>query len=442
MDIKEYNDPSQFLNDCLVLGVGGTAAPLVISINSLKPRHVIYVASIGSRKTIREAVEPLLTHRPLDYDIVTLTDEQSLVDCVRDVLRELPRLLAMWGIIDKGILCDFTGGTKVMSAALVLALTHFGVQYAYVGGTNRSKNGLGAVESGKEKLLRLENPWDMLAVPELAHAADLFNACQFQALQDIATETARRMNIRRPFFEMLSTVADGYNLWDGFQYKQAYDRLRRAESLLRNLGALADCPPLQRFLSGLCDNIGFLDRVQRDVQPYLKSSGSPRDILNDTDAGQNFLLDLIANAQRRANSGRYDDAVARLYSAFEKIAKNKLATTHGIDNSNIDISLLSEPVQESLATCCDTDGRIRIGLERSYRLLASLNDPLGLAYQHRSKELTQLLQRRNQSLLAHGFRPVDAADFQKMMEIALSFLGIESNQLPAFPRMDWKGLIL
>ncbi|QLA19342.1 TIGR02710 family CRISPR-associated CARF protein [Desulfolutivibrio sulfoxidireducens] len=442
MDQQDLNNTATSVNECLVLGVGGSPAPIIVSINTLRPRRIVYVASIVSRKTIREDVEPNIAYPLQDHEIITLSNEQSLVDCVRDILRELPGILSMWGIADRAVLCDFTGGTKVMSAALVLALTHFGVRYTYVGGTSRTKNGLGVVENGKEKLLHLENPWDMLAVPELAHAADLFNACQFQALRDIAVETSRRMNVRRPFFEMLATVAEAYNLWDGFQYRQAHDRLRRAECLLRSLGALADCPSLQAFLAGLCDNIVFLERVQRDVQPYLAASGSSRGIPRDAEAGQAFLLDLLANATRRADSGRHDDAVARLYSAMEKIAKTRLAAAHGIDNSNVDAALVPESQREDIASCRDADGRIRIGLERSYRLLGALGDPLGEAYLQRSKELSQLLQRRNQSLLAHGFRPVDATDFQKMMDIALSFLGIESGQLPAFPRMDWKGLVL
>jgi CRISPR-associated protein (TIGR02710 family) len=317
MDQQDLNMAATAVTECLVVGVGGSPAPVIVSINTLRPRRIVYVASVTSRQTIRKDVEPNIGYALQDHETITLSDEQSLVSCVRDVLRELPGILAMWGISDKTVLCDFTGGTKVMSAALVLAMTHFGVRYTYVGGTSRTKNGLGVVENGKERLLRLENPWDMLAVPELAHAADLFNVCQFQAMRDIAEETARRMDIRKPFFEMLATVAEGYNLWDGFQYRQAHDRLRRAQNLLRNLGALADCAPLRSFLAGLSGNIAFLDRVQCDVQPYVAASGSARGIPRDTDAGQAFLLDLVANAKRRAASGRYDDAVARLYSAME-----------------------------------------------------------------------------------------------------------------------------
>jgi hypothetical protein len=43
----------------------------------------------------------------------------------------------------------------------------------------------------------------MLAVPELAHAADLFNVCQFQAMRDIAEETARAWTSASRFFRML-----------------------------------------------------------------------------------------------------------------------------------------------------------------------------------------------------------------------------------------------
>jgi len=90
---------------------------------------------------------------------------------------------------------------------------------------------------------------------------------------------------------------------------------------------------------------------------------------------------------------------------------------------------------------CD-DGKIRIGLERSYILLRSFNSDLGHKYCQKAKELSSVLQRRNQSLLAHGFRPVDVKDFQLMMEIALDFLGVQAEGLPVFPKMNWQDIVL
>ncbi len=180
--------------------------------------------------------------------------------------------------------------------------------------------------------------------------------------------------------------------------------------------------------------------MQCDVQPYVAASEAPG-ASPVTPMRSAFLLTLWPTQSAgppRPLRRRRGQVVQR----HGKNRQNRLAVAHGIDNSNVDTVLVPEAQREEIESCRDADGRIRIGLERSFRLLHALGDPLGAAYLERSKELSQVLQRRNQSLLAHGFRPVDAADFQKMLDIALSFLCIESGQLPAFPRMDWKGLVL
>ncbi|OQX91368.1 MAG: hypothetical protein B6D58_08485, partial [candidate division Zixibacteria bacterium 4484_95] len=50
------------------------------------------------------------------------------------------------------IVIDLTGGTKQMSAALALAATEQGLKVSYVGGEERTKDGLGTVVSGTEKI--------------------------------------------------------------------------------------------------------------------------------------------------------------------------------------------------------------------------------------------------------------------------------------------------
>ena len=150
---------------------------------------------------------------------------------------------------------------------------------------------------------------------------------------------------------------------------------------------------------------------------------------------------MLANAQRRADEGHYDDAVARLYSAIEKTAKIALWVRHGINNSRVDVERMPESIREELRPMADADGMARIGLQKSYALLASLGDALGTAYMERRQELERQLEARNTSLLAHGFEPIGAEKYQKLLGIALDFLHATAGDLPVFPQLDWKALL-
>jgi hypothetical protein len=78
-------------------------------------------------------------------------------------------------------------------------------------------------------------------------------------------------------------------------------------------------------------------------------------------------------------------------------------------------------------------------LGRSYELLAALGDPLGERYRERRADLDKILSARNLSLLAHGFDPVGERTYAGLLAVALEFLGITRDDLPAFPVMDWGG---
>lgn len=45
------------------------------------------------------------------------------------------------------------------------------------------------------------------------------------------------------------------------------------------------------------------------------------------------MVDLLANAKRRKDEGRIDDAVARLYRAIEVVAQVALKDRHGFKSS-------------------------------------------------------------------------------------------------------------
>jgi CRISPR-associated protein (TIGR02710 family) len=256
-------------------------------------------------------------------------------------------------------------------------------------------------------------------------------------MRRLAKETAGRLQ-RGEFFTFLDRVGEAYDHWDGFRYEVALPVLRRAEREIGTMACAASSEHVDDFHTTLMEHVGHVDAV---IKAYKLLAGHVAGNGKTLDP-KPFLADLLANAARRAESGRYDDAVARLYCAIEKIAKIRLQVGYGLNTSDIDLDLVPENERADLLECRSDEGKIRLPLARSYELLRRLGDPLGESYKQRSQQLDQVLYQRNNSFLAHGFTPMGEKHYQKLMDISLEFLGINEDELPKFPKMDWEGMVL
>jgi CRISPR-associated protein (TIGR02710 family) len=151
------------------------------------------------------------------------------------------------------------------------------------------------------------------------------------------------------------------------------------------------------------------------------------------------ILDLLANAQRRAELAcRYDDAVARLYSALESLARYRLEDEHGIANAEVPPEKVPEDVRAAYVDryLDEEEGTLVLGLDASYRLLAALDDDLGKRYVDRFHELRQVLDVRNHSRLAHGRNPVRPQVYERLRDLLFDFADIEESDLPTFPILE------
>lgn len=436
---------SNQIKQVLLVSVGGSSQPVIHSLNSQQPDYVIYFASRTSRAVIRQEIEPALRFSPEDHDIIVTPDEQNLVISVSALMNKLPQLLGDWGLDYDSVVGDYTGGTKTMSSALVLALSGKKCRYSYVGGTARDKEGLGVVIDGREQMLHLENPWDILAIEALRDIRLLFNRCRFRVVQELAERTADRVEINQSFFQALQYIAEGFYYWDTFQYKTAFASLRRGSGVLRPFVDGHPSEELKLFSLQVADGLKQLENIQKDAALF-KSNPSRKDL----DPGQNadghaIIIDLMANAVRRADiEFKYDDAVARLYSAIEKIAKTRLQIVHHLDNSDLDLGKLPKELsrQFEAENIVQSESKIQLPLHRSFSLLADLHDPTGLAYLDKEEDLRKILSIRNGSLLAHGFDPVSKETYSKLLFIALDFAKLSKEDLPQFPRLNWEGNLL
>lgn len=415
------------MSKTLILSVGGSLSPLIFSINHHKPENIIFFASQDTEKQIEEILRQIFQEgfQLKNHEKIITPSAEDLNQCLNSLLTKLPEILSRWNISSEELIVDYTGGTKSMSSALVLATVEKTSSFSYIGGEERNKNGLGVVIDGKERVLRVKNPWDELAIEERKKISILFNTGRYS----LAFETAEKARMKvsekdKPFFEILSTLIDSYRLWDSFQYREAINKMGKAVHDLKMCCArLNSSHPLSILLEHVIKNHEFLSSI---------------------DSEQNRILDLLANAKRRAeNEGRYDDAIVRIYRAIEKRAQLELKK-YRIDASNIKIELLPLSIREEIKGKYynERKGKIQTPLYGSCQILKAIEEEkgekgFGHKFFEKERDLNNnITESRNLSIIVHGENSLDKEKFERAWKTALEFLETEEDKLPKFPELN------
>lgn len=409
----------------LVCTVGGTPQAVVASLLHHRPRQVVFLVSEESKASVSAAILPEVVG-PLGLDgcnteMPQLADEQDFCLCVAEIREMATPPIERW--LAKGedfdVVVDITGGTKCMSAALALVARRWRCTFSYVGGKERTKNGVGIVVGGQERIVNTANPWNVLGLEAVEQAALLFDHGDMRAAHRVLDPLKR--NTDRGLARQIATLQQlflAYEQWDSFQHQDALSTLELLEKNGADLWHLF--PSRKQHL---------LDRL-KSHQEWLHSV-----LVHD----RSFLLrDLLANADRAAERGRYDDAVARLYRACEMLAQHRMAELGWLDSRmRIALDQLPPASQRSWQARAQK-GRLPLGVQDSYSLLQENGDDLarrfrelGLADQDRSP-----LVARNESILAHGSTPVGTATWTQLRKVLSQLAAVGDEQLPApFPQL-------
>jgi len=415
----------------LIISLGGTPEPVVKAITTHRPEVVCFFASQQSVGQIGPVLDRAWDEtngmwQPFQRHTVLTDDAEDLVHCYERALR-----CATWiegqGISPEQVVVDYTGGTKAMTAALTLATIGKGYRFSYVGGTERTKGGLGTVLDGTEIVRAGLDPWQLFAVEEERRFALAFNAYQFETALVVLETALRRETLpasKRRRFEALKTVTEGYLAWDRFDHKAAIRSLAQGERALKVVVELTGEAALAPFLAGMEQNLTFLQRLRQESREFHVVCRA-------------MVEDLLANAERRAQEGKCDDAVARLYRATEMVAQVRFRQKPlecGTDQ--VLPEKVPEPLREEFRQryLDPTTGKLRLPLYAAFRLLQALGVPEGEAFFEREEAFKGLLQARNMSLLAHGAVPVKAETYHRFKRLLMETFGLAD--LPAFPVLE------
>jgi len=383
------------------------AEALLFSIDRHRPNKVVFLCTAKSEKETMPFLAKGLGQ--LEYEVVCLPNENDVQYLYQAYLEQMKKY--------DQIVVDFTSGTKAMSAAVfAAAISLEAARISYITGPRDS----GGRVTRSTDVVAL-SPVEVIAERQLQRARELFALYDFHAAARLADSYRQALPEDSPLKAQAKTiwmVSAAYDLWDHFKWKQARQYLSKAANPREGLVGVDTAQ--------LAANADFLDAVVR------KSWGYER------------LIDLGNNARRRLEQNRFDDALARLYRAFEYLVQECLRNDYEIDTARLELERLdplsAQTRRKWRSKAKQTKGRLTIGLRDGIELLAEFGSPVGEAlirmYWRKqwgpqaelgpkdAGELQNWLNERNASFLAHGSVPAKKHTVQAMLEAYGSVLEV------------------
>lgn len=407
----------------MIISVGGTPAPIIKSIGEYGPEFISFLASQDTCDKVLEIKNGIrnIFHSGIDSKITLADDVNDLYHCFEKAEEAVGRVIS-GGYTKDEVIVDYTGGTKNMSVALALAAVTYGFLFSYVGGEERTKEGVGIVVNGQEKIYKSINPWDFLAIEERKKIALLFNSGQFKAVKTLIDGLSARSTKYKSLFRKLGFIVDGFYNWDMFKHKEAMERFKRGRALEELIEV--DDRGIKSFAVDVKKLLEFLWRL-------IEMSDNGKRACNE------LLLDLFANAERRFEEGKTDDAILRLYRLVEMAAQHILIERYAIDTSDVGPEQIPAPLRDEYIKTYKKDGKIKIPQNAAYRLLESLGDEAGIRFRKNENRFLDIQSSRNNSYLAHGFISSKESTYTKLKEFIIELNLFNLHEVVKFPEMDF-----
>lgn len=399
-----------------MISVGASCAPIINACREYKPDYIYFFCSSGTKGstvTVDGPGDPCGDFRekrcecgkmvPLGnpegkaiiyqlglakdfYEKIEVDEFDNLASCFNALSGIEKEITERFGD-NVEVIANYTGGTKSMSAALVLKGMQ---QEQWKLSLNKGiRKDLIKVHTGDVPILEdklgiyLVNYRDKIKIflrrHDYSSADDLLSEVTVSHCLP-SDEQKKVLRTRR--------LCQAFHTWDLFNHEDALE-------ILRNVGGES----IQNYI---------LKLVAITKENKL--------------AGYEKVVDLILNAERRAVRKRYDDAVARLYRAIEMVSQERLKNKYRIDTSDVDLQLIPQEHQKKYREMQNKEGRIQLALRKSYELLVDLDDPIGVIWRQDVKRMLSVLNKRNNSILAHGTVSLDKSDYDQVRDTLVGFI--------------------
>jgi CRISPR-associated protein (TIGR02710 family) len=413
----------------MILSVGGVTERLAEALQNASPDHVCWLAS---QRSVDEIPRIKAQFRDLTGSDATTSDHKILVKRVNQLQHCYQQSVqcARWvndRVSDEDrVLVNYTGGTKTMSAALILASINHGYRFGFTGKDHSSPADDANRTPGKTTFLS-DNPWDILAVREWDQISSYFNAYQFEACRKVIEGAQGHVSARQEhLLDTFGSIVDAYDAWDKFNHLHGYSMFEKAVRELKKLLDLDSAACLEPLLPHLCEHRSFLNELEEKTDHFETLD-------------RDLLVDLYHNARRRIEEGKWADAAARLYRLVEMRGQLEVMNVFDETTSNFPPDKIPDALRQQFEERykSERDGRIKLPLEPTYQLLYEHGNDLGNTFHGMRSGFQKIQRARNESILAHGTQPVREKHVQKLMNVTDELIDVEKEiEFPEIPRFE------
>ena len=403
-----------------------TDAPALAAyvINRLQPELLCFFVPESAKAPVEETVQPLVQQMPKRWDWVVTPDAADVIACHQALSRTIQDLFQIWDVHMGDVVVDLTGATSAMGAALVSASQPWTSRVISLVDAKGDEAESAIVIDGRAMRWLQGNPWDEAAAGVRREACAAFNHGSFKAAATLFhTLEARVSGGHKPLYRALGDLALGYALWEQFQYRQAWEKLKNSLKALDMASLWGGPPGLKGLLPIIKANSGFLERL----------------VLDPAEVKEGVILDLLSHAHRRAqNDHDPEHAMMALLRALEASAQRQLFKQYKIKSWDVQPEQLPEALRETCRICYldDVDGKYKLPLQAQFRVLAGLGDPMGQGFLRDWPKMKPLLDAASHAILGHGFEAIKSERVQQLFEIVGKLTGLAESSLPKFPLLN------
>ncbi|MEN2776116.1 TIGR02710 family CRISPR-associated CARF protein [Acetivibrio clariflavus] len=413
--------------DAMVLTLGTSYEPLVLSIAVLKPEKVLILYTDKSHHLLDEVIE-FTKLKPSQYIATDVDAENPL-----QLYQKIKDIYEKWGR-PKNIYVDFTGGTKSMAAGCAMAGSAIGAKLIYVGGNFLPD--LRKPEPGSEKLCYIDDPYSVFGDLEGEQAISLFNNMDYVSAYRIFKELEQRVpGTKAKEYSALKYISKAYNAWDSLDISKASENLSRCCEIIETEGKLEKGFTLSSHIEKLKKQLEVI-KVLEKIHCSEEATKDKSIIFNNIGY---LIANLYQNAMRREKQEKYEMASLLLYRILE-IVEQKRLWNYGIDTSNADFTKLCEDESILLENANKIIRKIKglnewkqldrkISLLAGYIILAAVGDEI-MKTKKPGKEtdsinrLRSKVDVRNNSIFAHGYEFISKEKYMEFKKVVEDYIDL------------------
>lgn len=400
----------------LIATVGTTKDPIEFAIEKHSP-DIVFLAY--GRPAPFQSFSPLeivtelrnkLVKNSIEVHPIEISQPENLEKCLLE-FSEIVKQLNNYSENSK-VIIDITGGTKIMSAAALhtFLTSFFGEFYIeYIGGSKRDEYGRVLKESMTERVTFSYKT----RILEIIRAVENYEFNIAVKLSEKFPDTTQGRFLKNACLSLL--------LWDNFEYKQAFEKIKGETYNLAKIyqendgyGRIPEIIiKLVRNAKRIIDTVNILNKAQNGENIKINSNEA-------------FLLvaDILANTERRFFASNFSECVLRSYRSVEASLQIKLLEL-GINpwkpeniEKFIDVNKFLEAT--SLKEIPD-----KFSLNHCFVFMKLFDSE----FEKIEEDLKYIQQIRNYSFLEHGYMSVSKEKAEKCLkyakEITSKIIGIQ-----------------